>query len=71
MPQEQRQLQIFIFDEEADDSRLDRITTQVAKDVLRNNFKGTYTDVNAISPQRSLEICDLLEKGGINLPNIV
>ncbi len=40
--------------------------TQVAKDVLACKFKGIYADVNAISPQRSHEICTLVEKSGIS-----
>ncbi len=40
--------------------------TQMAKDVLACNFKGFYADVNAISPQRSHEICELFVKDEIN-----
>ncbi len=40
--------------------------TQMAKEVLACNFKGIYADVNAISPQRSHKICDLLKRPEID-----
>jgi 3-hydroxyisobutyrate dehydrogenase-like beta-hydroxyacid dehydrogenase len=38
----------------------------VADQVLSSGFKGIYVDANAISPQRSIQIGERLETGGIN-----
>ena len=37
----------------------------VAKQVLAHAFQGLYVDANAISPQRSVHIGELMENGGI------
>jgi 3-hydroxyisobutyrate dehydrogenase-like beta-hydroxyacid dehydrogenase len=38
---------------------------EVARQVLAYSFKGLYADLNAISPQRALQIGKLMEDGGI------
>lgn len=41
-------------------------STEVAKKVLRCSFKGIYTDVNAISPQRVKHIGQLMNDAGVD-----
>ncbi len=38
----------------------------VAKSVIKTGFKGFYLDANAISPQRSIRIGELMEENGIH-----
>jgi 3-hydroxyisobutyrate dehydrogenase-like beta-hydroxyacid dehydrogenase len=38
----------------------------VAKSVLETGFKGLYLDANAISPQRSIRIGEMMEENGIH-----
>lgn len=39
---------------------------EVAEQVLANSFQGVYLDVNAISPQRTIRIGQLMRKGGVD-----
>jgi 3-hydroxyisobutyrate dehydrogenase-like beta-hydroxyacid dehydrogenase len=39
---------------------------RVAKSVIKNGFKGLYLDANAISPQRSIRIGQMLEENDIH-----
>lgn len=38
---------------------------ELARQVLATSYKGLYADLNAISPQRALRICRMMEEGGI------
>ena len=39
---------------------------EVAEQVLANSFQGVYLDVNAISPQRTIRIGQLMRKAGVD-----